>query len=129
MLDDCSIISPVINRNFLRYLRTMGTIEGISTLILFGVAMPLKYLAGMPMAVKIAGSIHGLLFVLLAVMFILAIKRVPIPRSLAALGIVAAVVPLGPFVMDRKLVRLAEGAPQSGAGRVAGGKREARNPR
>jgi integral membrane protein len=84
----------------------MGTIEGISTLVLFGVAMPLKYAAGMPMAVRIAGSIHGLLFVILAVMFVLAIKKVPIPGRMAALGIVAAVVPFGPFVMDRKLGRL-----------------------
>jgi integral membrane protein len=103
------MISPVINQNFLRNLRTMGTIEGISTLILFGVAMPLKYAAGMPMAVRIAGSLHGLLFVVLAVMFVLAVKKVPIPRRMAVLGIVAAVVPFGPFVMDGKLVRIAEG--------------------
>jgi integral membrane protein len=87
----------------------MGTIEGISTLVLFGVAMPLKYAAGVPMAVRIAGSIHGLLFVVLAVMFILAIKRVPIPRRMAVLGIVAAIVPFGPFVMDGKLVRIVQG--------------------
>lgn len=105
MLADCSIISPVINQSFLRRLRTMGTVEGISTLILFGIAMPLKYAAGMPMAVRIAGSIHGLLFVVLAVMFVLAINRVPIPRRLAVIGILAAIVPFGPFVMDRKLSR------------------------
>ena len=44
-------------------LRVIGNIEGISYLLLLGVAMPLKYLAGMPGAVKIAGSIHGFLFV------------------------------------------------------------------
>jgi integral membrane protein len=87
----------------------MGTVEGISTLVLFGVAMPLKYAAGMPMAVRIAGSIHGFLFVVLVVMFIQAITKVPIPRRLAVLGILAAVVPFGPFVMDGKLVRIAEG--------------------
>jgi integral membrane protein len=87
----------------------MGTIEGISTLILFGVAMPLKYAAGMPMAVRIAGSIHGFLFVVLVVMFIQAIRKVPIPRRMAVLGIVAAIFPFGPFVMDGHLRRLAEG--------------------
>jgi hypothetical protein len=47
--------------------------------------------------------------VVLAVMFILAIKRVPIPRRMAVLGIVAAIVPFGPFVMDGKLVRIVQG--------------------
>ncbi|MEC9073494.1 MAG: DUF3817 domain-containing protein, partial [Myxococcota bacterium] len=45
-------------------LRLIGWIEGTSYLLLVGVAMPLKYLAGQPMAVKITGWIHGLLFML-----------------------------------------------------------------
>ena len=96
-------MSSTVDHTFLRRLRTLGTVEGISTLILFGIAMPLKYLAGMPMAVRIAGSIHGGLFVSLAVMFLLGIHRIPIPRRLAAVGIVAAVFPFGPFIMDRRL--------------------------
>lgn len=81
--------------------------EGISTLVLFGIAMPLKYLAGMPMAVTIIGSIHGVLFLALASMFVLGTRRIPISKGMAAAGIVAAVVPFGPFVMDRRLERLA----------------------
>jgi integral membrane protein len=96
-----------VNRTFLRRLRTLGTVEGISTLILFGIAMPLKYLAGMPVAVRVAGSIHGGLFIALVVMFVLAIKRVPISRRLAGAGIAAAVFPFGPFILDRWLERLA----------------------
>jgi integral membrane protein len=74
--------------------------------LLFGVAMPLKYLAEMPMAVRIVGSIHGLLFVCLASVFLLAIRRVPISRKLAIAGIIAAVLPFGPFVFDRRLGEL-----------------------
>ena len=44
-------------------LRRIGYAEAISFLVLLGVAMPLKYLAGMPMAVKVVGWIHGVLFV------------------------------------------------------------------
>ena len=44
-------------------LRRIGDIEGISYLLLLGVAMPLKYLAGQPKAVTIVGGIHGFLFV------------------------------------------------------------------
>jgi integral membrane protein len=96
----------VINQTFLRRLRAMGMVEGVSTLVLFGVAMPLKYVAGIPLAVRIIGSIHGLLFILLASMFILAITRVPIPRRMAVIGILAAILPFGPFVMDKQLDRL-----------------------
>jgi integral membrane protein len=95
-----------VNHTFLRRLRTLGTVEGISTLILFGIAMPLKYLADMPMAVRIAWSIHGGLFVALVVMFLLGIRRIPLPPRLAGVGIVAAVFPFGPFIMDRRLDRI-----------------------
>ena len=94
------------NNDFLKRLRTPGFIEGVSTLILFGIAMPMKYVGGMPMAVTIAGSVHGLLFVLLASMFLLAISRVPISRRMAMLGIAAAVIPFGPFWMDSRLRRV-----------------------
>src|SRR5688572_13220916 len=93
----------VIDEKFLRRLRRMGTIEGVSTLVLFGIAMPMKYAAGIPVAVTIVGSVHGFLFVALAWMFILATRRVPIPARTAAIGIAAAIVPFGPFIMDRTL--------------------------
>ena len=44
-------------------LRKISLAEGISYLLLLGIAMPLKYWAGLPLAVKIVGSIHGALFV------------------------------------------------------------------
>ena len=39
-------------------------VEGVSFLLLMGVAMPLKYFAGMPEAVKLAGWCHGVFFIL-----------------------------------------------------------------
>lgn len=93
----------MINQVYLRRLRTVSLIEGVSTLVLFGVAMPLKYLAGLPMAVTVVGSLHGALFVLLTLMFVVAVKAVPVPLPLAVTGIVAAVFPFGPFLFDRRL--------------------------
>ena len=95
-----------IDETFLKRLRLLGVIEGISTLVLFGIAMPLKYMAGMPMAVRITGSIHGALFVALAIMFVVGIKRVPLTTRLAAAGVFGAVIPFGPFVVDRWLAEL-----------------------
>ena len=92
--------------NFVRALRQLAIVEGVSTLVLFFVAMPLKYFAGMPMAVTVVGSIHGALFVALVVMLLVAIPKVPISLGLAAAGMVAAVVPGGPFFLERRLARI-----------------------
>ena len=85
-----------------------GRVEGTSTLLLFLVAMPLKYAADMPMAVTIVGSLHGALFV--AYLVLLAVVQItvgwPIARSL--LLAVGAVIPFGPFVLDHRIKRWAE---------------------
>ena len=91
----------------LRRLRFIGFIEGISYLVLLGIAMPLKYLAGLPLAVRVVGSLHGLLFVL----FFLAVAEVTIRRpwwsaSFWLKAFVASIVPLGTFVFDRWLQRI-----------------------
>src|SRR5688572_1971374 len=88
---------------FIATLRLLSLIEGISTLILLGIAMPLKYAAGMPLAVTIAGTIHGALFTALALMLLIAIRQVPLRISVAVIGLVAAVLPGGPFLFDRML--------------------------
>jgi integral membrane protein len=69
------------------------------------VAMPLKYLAGLPLAVRIAGSIHGALFLLfLAALYRAARARTwPRRRSLAAF--MSSILPFGTFVFDASLRR------------------------
>ena len=68
-----------LDRKYLLRLRILGYVEGVSTLLLFGVAMPLKYAADMPEAVTIVGMVHGILFMALVAMFVFAVDRVPIP--------------------------------------------------
>ena len=97
-----------IDHVFLKRVRTLAIIEGVSTLLLFFVAMPLKYMADMPMAVTIVGGLHGFLFLGLVGALLFARERVPLPGRLVALGIVAAIVPFGPFVIDGKLARVGE---------------------
>ncbi|QSZ41575.1 DUF3817 domain-containing protein [Sulfurimonas aquatica] len=48
----------------------INSIEGYSYLILVFVAMPLKYLLGINEAVKVAGMIHGILFVLFCILLL-----------------------------------------------------------
>lgn len=103
---------PRLDRAALKRLRIMGTIEGCSTLLLFFVAMPLKYAAGYPLAVTVVGAVHGVLFVGLCALLALGVSRVPLSRELALLGMLAAIVPFGPFLFDRKLGALEhEGGP------------------
>ena len=91
--------------NALRHLRLVGLLEGLSFLVLLFIAMPLKYLADLPLAVRVVGGLHGGLFLL----FVAALLRValvrdwPLSRSLVAFG--ASLVPWGTFVLDRQLKR------------------------
>lgn len=89
--------------NFAALLRRAALIEGASFLVLLFIAMPLKYFAGQPMAVKITGMIHGMLFLLfcLALAVVHFRSRWPVGRS--GLVFLSSLVPLGPFLLDRKL--------------------------
>lgn len=104
----CHRSAAMSSQRFLHRLRWFSRVEGVSTLLLFGIAMPLKYLAGMAWVVTLVGGIHGALFVALVVMFLVAIGRVPMTPALAMTGIVAAVFPFGPFWFDRRLATLGE---------------------
>ena len=86
-------------------LRIIGLLEGTSFLILLGVAMPLKYMAGMPQAVRVAGSAHGLLFLLYAGAAVAVSSEYNWPFKRLATALIAAVLPLGTFVFDKSLAR------------------------
>jgi len=86
-------------------LRAIALVEGVSYLLLLGIAMPLKYFAGFPEAVKVVGWAHGLLFVL----YLMAVAEVTVARRWRFVRIlgafVAALVPFGTFVLDARLRR------------------------
>ena len=92
-------------------LRLVGRLEGASFIVLLGVAMPLKYLAGMPLAVRIVGMIHGLLFVALIVVLFQTWSERDWPWTRAAGVLLASLLPFGPFVIDRRLAREEEQDP------------------
>lgn len=90
-------------RNRVSNLRLIGFIEGVSFLVLLLIAMPLKYYFDFPMAVKITGWIHGMLFILYIVAVLMAIQamRWSLFSVLVALG--ASLIPIGTFILDRSL--------------------------
>jgi integral membrane protein len=77
--------------------------EGISYLLLLFVAMPLKYGAGVDMAVRIVGMAHGVLFLAYCVTLALAARRLGARWTLIAL--VISFVPGGTFWLEARLRR------------------------
>ena len=88
-----------------RRVRHVGLVEGISFLLLLGIAMPLKYLAGWPWGVKVVGWAHGVLFVLYGLATLQAMRHCGwgLVRAFTIFG--ASLIPFGPFLIDPKLRR------------------------
>ena len=87
----------------LNWLRKAGITEGISFLVLLGVAMPVKYLLDQPMAVTVVGWIHGILFI--AFLFLAWEYKTDQnkPMKWFATAFVASILPAGTFFFDKKL--------------------------
>lgn len=83
--------------------RLMGFIEGASLLILLFIAMPLKHLAGIPMAVTIVGSLHGFFFI--TYLLIIAYTTFKIRWSFAWVfsAVAVAFIPFGNMILDARL--------------------------
>jgi integral membrane protein len=84
-------------------LRAIAFIEGLSYLALLGIAMPLKYLADQPLAVRITGSVHGFLFVWLGLLALQGMTSRGKPLAWAARIGIASLLPFGTFFLDRQL--------------------------
>ena len=89
----------------LRNLRTVSFIEGISTLLLFLVAMPLKYIAGKPEMVTYVGRIHGGLVIAFCIFLWLVMRARGWEIAKAAKLFVASLFPFGFLWIDRVLKR------------------------
>lgn len=92
------------DKDIQRFLQ-VGHAEGISYLVLLGIAMPLKYFFDFPQAVRIVGSLHGILFVA----FIFMIAWLVVQKKMSILSAVKAfvlsLVPFGTFYLNRLVVR------------------------
>ena len=95
---------PIVHRSVAN-LRLVGIAEGISFLLLLGVGMPLKYFAGLPLAVRIMGSLHGLLFVLFVITLSQASSKRDWATQTSLSFLVASVLPFGFLMVDGRLKR------------------------
>jgi integral membrane protein len=86
-------------------LRLIGILEGISLLVLIGIAVPLKHALDEPLLVRIMGPVHGLLFL----MFVINTLSVGIDyrwkfSTTTWKVLVACLIPFGTFYIDRRIL-------------------------
>jgi len=89
-------------------LRLIGFVEGISAVLLFGVAMPWKYLIDEPTGKPVVfgvGLAHGILWTvyMLALLNAWVVRKWGLGRAFVAA--LASIPPFGTFVFDRSLRR------------------------
>lgn len=85
-------------------LRIVAFLEGCSLLALVFIAMPVKYLLGIPEATQAIGLIHGILFVIfiVATLSISILYKWNISRVLVVMA--SSVLPFGTFYVDKKIL-------------------------
>lgn len=94
-------------------LRLVGLLEGVSLLVLLGIAMPKKYIWGDPSWVEFVGAAHGVLFLL----FVINTMSVAIEYRWKFMQttwkvLLACVVPFGTFYVDARILsKMQEGKP------------------
>lgn len=83
--------------------RTVAFWEGVSYLLLLLVAMPLKYWLEFPLAVRIVGSAHGVLF-LLYLAFLAGAAKV-LGARWVVVALIVSLIPGATFWLDARLKR------------------------
>lgn len=79
----------------------IGKLEGYSYLLLLGIAMPLKYLYHKPEYVRIAGTIHGVLFVTFMILLGIMFFKFKMSFKNASFAFLLSLVPFGTFFLKR----------------------------
>lgn len=88
------------------HLRIVSFLEGLSFLLLLGVAMPLKYKFDMPQFVPYAGMTHGVLFISFIVILLIVCQLQKWSLKVFLFGLIASILPFMPFVFERYIHKL-----------------------
>lgn len=80
----------------------VSILEGVSFLLLLGIAMPLKYIWELPQMVQVIGMFHGIFFIayILGAMYLF--KRLSWNIKTLLIVCVSSILPMGPFYVERK---------------------------
>ncbi len=91
------------SKKTLTWFRRIAFAEGVSFLVLLGIAMPLKYFANMPKAVSVVGMIHGILFVAFMILAWETMSALNRKFGWFMKAFFASIIPFGTFVLDKEL--------------------------
>ncbi len=91
-------------------LRIVSLIEGLSYLLLVGVAMPLKYVWEEPQYVRWVGSAHGFLFVVFVIALVIAAVAARWKIYRPVVIFIASMIPFGFIYIEMNLRRELEEA-------------------
>lgn len=90
-------------------LRLIGLLEGLSLLVLVGIAVPLKYIYYDPSLVKTMGPVHGLLFLFFVINTLMVAIEYQWKFSETTWKVLlACIVPFGTFYIDYAILRKME---------------------
>jgi len=87
----------------LKKFRLVALLEGISFILLLFIAMPMKYAFGYPMAVKIVGMIHGILFIIFCYLLLKAWSEAKWEFKESVIFFIASLIPFGTFYTKSKI--------------------------
>ncbi|WP_245640034.1 DUF3817 domain-containing protein [Moraxella oblonga] len=88
------------------FLRIVSFLEGVSFILLLGIAMPLKYMFDKPFLVFYAGIFHGVMFLVFVVSLLVVCQVKGWSLKVFLLGFVASFIPLMPFWFERHIYKL-----------------------
>lgn len=86
------------------FFRKIAFWEGVSSLLLFFVSVPLKYLFKIPEPNYIIGMLHGVLFILYIIYALLVHQKVRWNLKILALVLIAAFLPFATFFVDSRIL-------------------------
>lgn len=94
-----------MNNKLLTRFMQIAFIEGVSTIILFFIAMPLKYIPAInwPLGVKYVGWAHGVLFIGYILLLISCWYFYKWSLKRFSVFFIASLIPFAPFWVERKL--------------------------
>ena len=87
--------------------RIIALLEGLSYILLLGVATPVKYMLDDPQYVKMLGMPHGILFIAYIAIAVLLRNDRNWPSKDFGLILLASVIPFGTFYIDNKYLKTA----------------------
>ncbi|RFU37072.1 DUF3817 domain-containing protein [Actinomadura logoneensis] len=96
--------------DIVKSLRIVSVAEAVSFLVLLLVAMPVKYAGGEPVVVQIMGPIHGVLFIAYVILVLAGRGAVGWDNKRTLLALIASVLPVAPFFVERNWLRPAPDA-------------------